>query len=118
MTVLFLADENFNRRIVVGLQRRVESIDIVRVQDVGLRTADDPAVLQWAADHGRVLLTHDVATMADFAYQRVVAGQAMPGMFAVRPNLALAAAIEELALVFEVSEAGEWDGRIVYLPLR
>lgn len=63
MTVQFVADENFNRRIVVGLQRRIANIDVVRVQDVGLRSADDPAVLQWAADHGRVLLTHDAKTM-------------------------------------------------------
>ena len=43
MTVSFAADENFNRNIVRGLQRRTASLDIVRVQDVGLRTAEDPA---------------------------------------------------------------------------
>lgn len=44
MSVRFLADENFNNRIVLGLRRRDESIDIALVQDVGLRTADDPTV--------------------------------------------------------------------------
>jgi hypothetical protein len=38
----FLADENIDADLVLGLQRRVEGIDIVRVQDVGLRTMDDP----------------------------------------------------------------------------
>ncbi len=69
MSVRFLADENLNREIVTGLLRLVEDIDIVRVQDVGLRTVDDPVILQWAAAEGRVLVTHDIATVPDFASQ-------------------------------------------------
>lgn len=80
MTVRFLADENFNNRIVLGLRRRDESIDIALVQDVGLRTADDPTVLAWAADADRVLLTHDIATIPDYAHERVTAGLPMPGV--------------------------------------
>ena len=44
------ADENFNGDIVRGLLRRNPKLDIVRIQDVGLSGADDPSVLQWAAD--------------------------------------------------------------------
>ena len=46
------ADENFNGDIVRGLLRRNPTLDIVRVQDVGLSGADDPSVLQWAAKMG------------------------------------------------------------------
>jgi predicted nuclease of predicted toxin-antitoxin system len=53
------ADENFNGDIVRGLLRRNPKLDIVRVQDVGLSGADDPSVLQSAADRGRILVTHD-----------------------------------------------------------
>jgi predicted nuclease of predicted toxin-antitoxin system len=59
----FAADENFNNNIIRGLLRRQPELDIVRVQDVGLRGADDPTVLEWAAQEGRILLTHDVATI-------------------------------------------------------
>ena len=58
------ADENFNGDIVRGLLRRNPKLDIVRVQDVGLSGADDPSVLQWAADQGRVIVTHDISTLA------------------------------------------------------
>jgi predicted nuclease of predicted toxin-antitoxin system len=58
------ADENFNGDIVRGLLRRNPKLDIVRVQDVGLSGADDPSVLQWAADQGRVVVTHDISTLA------------------------------------------------------
>ncbi len=57
----FLADENFDNTIIRGLLRRQADIDIVRVQDVGLSGKDDPAVLEWAAQELRILLTHDVA---------------------------------------------------------
>lgn len=75
-----LADENFNGDIVRGLLLRQPELDIARVQDVGLSGADDPAVLAWAADNDRIVLTHDRATMAEHARQRVVARSSMPGL--------------------------------------
>lgn len=96
----------------------MEGVDIVRVQDVGLRTADDPVVLAWAADEGRVLVTHDIATVPDFAHERVAAGLAMPGVFIARTGLPIRAVIDDLSVVAEASDAAEWEGRVVYLPLR
>ena len=66
----FLADENFNNQIVRGILRQAPSIDIVRVQDVGLSGVDDPTVLAWAAETGRIVLTHDVATMILFIFSQ------------------------------------------------
>ena len=79
--MLFLvADENFNNDIVRGLLRIKPNLDIVRVQDVGLFSADDPTVLEWAASQDRILLTHDVATITKYAYDRVNLGKYMPGV--------------------------------------
>jgi Domain of unknown function (DUF5615) len=41
----FLSDENFNGDIVRGLFLRQQNLDLLRVQDVGLREIDDPAIL-------------------------------------------------------------------------
>jgi predicted nuclease of predicted toxin-antitoxin system len=57
------ADENFDGRIVRGLFRVVPDLDLVRVQDTPLAESDDDAVLEWAAQESRVVLTHDVSTM-------------------------------------------------------
>ena len=38
----FLADENFDNRIVRGLLRRQPDLDILRVQDLEIAGADDP----------------------------------------------------------------------------
>lgn len=63
-----LSDENFNGDIVRGMSLRQPNLDLVRIQDVGLQAVSDPAILDWAASNGCILLTHDRATMPDFAY--------------------------------------------------
>lgn len=112
------ADENFNNDIVRGVRRRGPAVDIVRIQDAGLLSADDPVILEWAAQSGRVLLTHDVATMTRYAYDRVRAGKPMPGVFEVGRHVPIGIAIEEIVLLAECSFDGEWEGQVRYLPLR
>lgn len=113
-----LADENFNNNVVRGVRRRASDADIVRVQDVGLSGADDPAVLEWAARNRRVLLTHDVCTITAFAYDRIRESKPMPGVFEVSRKVPLSLAIEEIHLLATCSVEGEWDGQVRYLPLR
>jgi predicted nuclease of predicted toxin-antitoxin system len=112
-----LSDENFNGDIVRGLLLRRPDLDLRRVQDVGLREADDPTILEWAAANNRLLLTHDRATMPDFAHTRVVVGQPMPGVFVLHDRMSVRQAIDELLLIEADSEQEEWAGLVVYLPL-
>ncbi|MDG2991244.1 DUF5615 family PIN-like protein [Candidatus Synechococcus calcipolaris G9] len=91
--IRFLADENFNNQIVRGILRQNSQIDIVRVQDVWLSGVDDPNVLAWAAQEGRIVLTHDVATMTIFAYERLESGLSMPGLFEVNRRVPVGLAI-------------------------
>ena len=112
-----LIDEDFDHRIVRGLLARVPSADLVTIQDIGLRGAHDRDVLAWAAEQGRVLLTHDVTTMTRFAYERIAAGQAMPGVFAVHQTATIGPVIEDLVLLASVSDEREWEGQVRYLPL-
>lgn len=114
----FLADENFDNDIVRGVLRRNPLIDIIRVQDVGLSGEDDESVLEFAAKENRILLTHDVATMTRFAYERVGAGKTMPGVFEVFTSQSLADVIEEILIIAECSFEGEYEGQVRYLPLR
>lgn len=102
----FLADENFDNTIIRGLLRRQLNIDIVRVQDVSLSGKDDPTVLEWAAKENRILLTHDVATITHYAYNRLAESKPMPGV------------IEYLLLLLSCSLDGELEGQIFYFPLR
>ncbi len=93
------SDENFNGDIVRGLLLRRPDLDLIRIQDIGLEGADDSAVLAWAAENNRILLTHDRATMPDFAYARIASGQPMPGLFILNDRLPVRQASDELLLV-------------------
>ena len=116
--VQWLADENFNNDILRALFRLNCDLDIVRAQDVGLTGAGDEVVLAWAAEHNRVLLTHDVSTITAHAYRRVMKGDAMPGVFEVSRRVTIRAAAEDILLLSECSDSGEWEGQVRYLPLR
>ncbi|BAY10828.1 DUF5615 family PIN-like protein [Calothrix sp. NIES-2098] len=112
-----LADENFDNTIVRGLLRRRASIDIVRVQDVGLSGEDDPTILAWAAEEDRILLTHDVATITRFAYERVAQDLPMPGVIEVSTDAGVGQVIEDILTIIDCSLEGEFAGQIQYLPL-
>lgn len=65
-----------------------------------------------------VLLTHDVATITRYAYERVRDGKPMPGVFEVGRSVPIGRAIEDMLLLAEYSLDGEWAGQVRYLPLR
>ena len=114
----FAADENFNNDIIRGLLRRNPDLAIIRLQDAGLSGADDSTVLEWAAQEGRVLLTHDVSTMTHYAYERIKSGKPMPGVFEVNRSISLGVVIGDILLLAECSEEREWEGQVRYLPLQ
>jgi len=113
-----ISDEDFNNRIVRGLLRRFPALDLVRVQDVGLIEKHDTIVLAWSAHEKRLVLTHDFATMLDFAYTRVADGLEMPGVIAVPQDLPIGEAIGELSTLIECSLENEWENQVVFIPLK
>ena len=113
----FLTDENFNGTVYKALLGRLPLETILRVQDVGLRGADDPDVLEWAAINGRIVLTHDVKTFKSFAYDRVIAGRLMPGVFAVSQSVSLRRIVEEITVIHACGVASEWENKVVHIPL-
>jgi hypothetical protein len=48
-----LIDEDVHGDIVDGLRLRQPALDLVRVQDAGLRHTPDPIIPEWAAQEGR-----------------------------------------------------------------
>jgi predicted nuclease of predicted toxin-antitoxin system len=112
-----LADENFLSAIVRGLQRQNSQLDIVRVQEHGLQQTDDRLILEWAANHNRIVLTHDLRTMPDFAYTRVAQQLKMPGLIAMRQDSHIGTAIENILLIAECMTAEELANTVLRLPL-
>ena len=115
MKVSYLADNDLQRSIVVGVRRRQPSIDFRSAQEASLDGLDDRVVLRLAAEQQRVLVSHDVATMpVEFARFRIQ--QTSPGVLLVPQRCPIHTAIEALVLIWELSTADEWQDRICYLP--
>jgi hypothetical protein len=113
----FLADENFNDHIIDGISRISSATDIVRAREVGLTAAPDPAILEWAAQEARIVLTHDAKTLAPTAQERVEANLSMPGVFIVKRRISIRILAEEIVILAECSLPGEWEGQVRYLPM-
>lgn len=111
------ADENFNEDIIKGLKREERDIDVYRVRDAGLTRAEDPEVLEWAANERRVLLTHDEQTLIHFAYDRVAAGKYMPGVILVPADLYIGTAIEHVLLISLCCTAEELENQVKFVPI-
>jgi hypothetical protein len=114
-----MTDEGFNLDVVGGLRRRAADIDIETAQEAFLLGLDNPAVLAYAKDHDRILLTHDVNTMpghfARFVHN-LPEGEHTPGVTYLAQTLAISVAIDAIYLVWAASTHDEWRDQETYLP--
>jgi predicted nuclease of predicted toxin-antitoxin system len=113
------SDCDVHGEIVRGLRRRLPEIDLVRVQDALPEGTSDPEILTWAAAENRVLITNDRNTMVGFVYQRVAAGEPVPGLIITTNEQPIGSAIEDIILVAECMAEEEIREQVVlFLPLR
>ena len=112
-----LIDENFDQRILRGLKLEIPDTDYAVAQEIELGGLPDPLLLAWAAEHQRILVTHDVNTIPKYAYERIRAGQLMPGVFVIPEDLAVGVAIAELARLVECCGSDELANQVKYLPI-
>lgn len=113
----YLADEDFDNRILRAFQRTDAGIDWVRVQDIGLSGCEDELILRYAASEQRVVLTCDVSTMTAAASGRLKRAEPMTGLIVVPQRMAIGRAVEELLFLAKESATEEWLGHVLYLPL-
>lgn len=112
-----LTDENVRGEIVEGMRLREPSLDIVRVEEVGLMATDDRVILDWAATEGRIVITRDRRTLIGFAYDRVRAGLPMPGVFVLRRRISIGDVIDALLILGMCSSPDEWKDQVTHVPL-
>jgi predicted nuclease of predicted toxin-antitoxin system len=115
--IRFLADENINNAIIKGLRLRKPDVVVLRVQDTPLFHASDPLILEWAAQENWIVITHDIQTMPDFAYERVAQGLPMFGVIEINNALPIGKVLDDLLMIVEASEPQDWQNQVVYLPL-
>lgn len=112
-----LVDQDFDQDLLRGLLRRVPDLDAVTAYEVGMSNAPDPELLAWAAEAGRVLITHDRRTMPAHSARRLAAGDEIAGVIVVSRRIPISAAIDELEIAVMCSEPEEWRNLVRHIPL-
>ena len=112
--MVFLADENIEADLLIQLRRHLPDIDVIDVRDAGMAQTPDDVILQWAADNGRVVITHDVNTMRGLAEDRVRAGLPMPGVIVLLEHISYGAAIQAI-IQYAVGPFVDLEGQIIFV---
>ena len=116
MKARFLADADLHPGIVRGISARNPDVDFKILQNVLPEGTRDPEVLAFAAESNRVLVSHDVNTMPRH-FREFIGASTSPGLILIPQRLGIGAAIEELLLVVECTDAKEFLNQVLYLPL-
>ncbi|MCU0918622.1 MAG: DUF5615 family PIN-like protein [Planctomycetes bacterium] len=116
MKVRFQADADLNQVILLARVRREPLIDFQTATVAGLSGVDDPMILARAATDGRVLVTHDRRTMPRHFFAAFSGGEVSARLLVIPQSLGIAAAVDDLILIWVVTEAEEWLNRITILP--
>jgi len=115
--IRLLIDQDFDHDILRGLKRRIPDLDAITTHEVSLNEASDNDLLEWAAEAGRIIVTHDRKTMPAHAAARIAAGERTAGLVVVARQLPIGQAIDDLEIIATCSSAHEWENVTQYLPL-
>lgn len=118
----YLLDEHLRgplwRAVVWHNRRGVYPVDVVRVgdpPDLPLGT-EDPQLLLWAEQEGRVLVTIDRRTIVRHLETHLHAGRHSPGVFLIRRNTPFSRIAEFLVVAAHASDSHEWTDRVFFIP--
>jgi predicted nuclease of predicted toxin-antitoxin system len=108
-------DEHVSGKITVELRRR--GVDVLTVEDEGLKGSPDLLLLERATQLGRAVFTQDDDFLAIAAY-KLEEGDRFKGVVYVRQGaMELGHIIEDLEAIALASEDGELDNQVLYLPI-
>ncbi len=110
-----LSDEDLQGAIVSGLLVHFPTIDLVRVQDIGLMQTPDPIILEYAASQNRVIVSHDRNTMTAHAQDRMAQGLRISGLIVLAKFISIGKSIQDVGTLAEAGDPGDLDGQILFL---
>ncbi|QEI43362.1 hypothetical protein BMF77_03982 [Dolichospermum sp. UHCC 0315A] len=119
MTIKYLIDENINPLYPKQIKLKEPDIVVQVIGETGIpqKGTLDPEILCWCEENNFVLVTNNRTSMPVHLADHMAVNRHIPGIFILNPNLSVGENIEELILVALASEDGEYQDRIVYLPL-
>ncbi|VEN75326.1 conserved hypothetical protein [Candidatus Desulfarcum epimagneticum] len=114
----YLIDENVTPAIADQLLRRRPDMDVAVVGGEAAPTkgTGDPDILMWIEAHGFMLVTRNRKSMPEHLRRHLLDERHIPGILTLRPKASLGEIIDDLLLVWELSEPDEYRDQIIHVP--
>jgi len=95
-----------------------QPLDVVRVGDPDgpAFSVDDPTLVRWAAQCGRIIVSHDENTLIGHHGDYVQEGHSTPGLVIVKRGSPVSDIVEWLALIAYYAEAVEYASTTHWIP--
>lgn len=118
-TIRYLLDENVDPLFRTELLRREPEMVVWKIGDptTPARGAADPDILKWCEENNFILVTNNRKSMPRHLQDHLAEGQRMPGILELNPNMSIGETIEELILIWSVSDTDDYQDKLLYLPL-
>ncbi len=94
--IRFIADENFDGKIINGLRAKHPHVDLITAQEAGLAATPDPEILEWAVQADRVVLSRDTSTMKGYAEARVRVRLPLTGLLLTNDRMSRGSVIDQI----------------------
>jgi len=120
MPLAFLFDEHLRGPLWRAAQSHNlssnDTLDVVRVgdpPDLPLGEKDE-AILNWAEQEGRIIVTYDRSTIPRHLEDHLSAGHHSPGVFLLPRGASIAEIVSFLVLAAYASDPEDWQDRVEY----
>jgi hypothetical protein len=114
---IFIADADFNEKVIRAVRRREPAIDFLDASDGGTRGLSDPEVLALAAATGRIVVSSDQKTMPRH-FAEFVGAHESPGVIIIPQSVRMSAAIQQLIVIWQDTSDEELRNRLRWLRRR
>jgi hypothetical protein len=115
----YLIDENTTPALADQFRRRNPALDVASVGDdvAPPKGTLDPEILLWIEQHEFTLVTRNRKSMPEHLSHHIKSGHHIPGILTLRPKASLGDIIDDLLLIWELSESDEYQDQIIHIPL-
>ena len=119
-TIRCLLDENVDPLYRHELLQREPTMVVWRVGDIGTppEATPDPDILVWCEKNNFILVTNNRRSMPPHLANHLAQGRHVPGIIVLNDKMSIGQTIEELWLIWIVSDDKEYHDQLAYLPLR
>lgn len=117
--IRYLLDEHVSHAVRDQLLLREPEMQVLIIGDEMAPPLGTPdaVILEWIERNGYILISRNRRTIPRHLREHLAAGHHIPGIFLLRRRFSLGQLIEDLLLIWSVSEPDEYQDRIEYLPL-